>query len=737
MSKKLFLCFLLVLSAGCSVKETIDQAAYNSYVAELIVSRDALLLEKINQTKTITGSVIDEVTRLPVPGVEILDIGGQLMSQTDAAGSFTFSSPNKNSMFVVKKLGYEKRMVTLDMLGSENPTIDKIELYPALEGDVSFIFAGDTAFSRRMFNPLGDTPFDKIPSYDPNAIINARDPLPGTVKVLAHVKGLFKNLADYKVLNFESPLIEEEALPFFHPTKAYNFFSVKESLPALQTELDIDYVSMGNNHVYDYQELGLQNTLNALDEYGIANSGAGANSVLAYKPYEKVIGGKNFGLISASTVSGSQYGIDFMASDTKGGSADFRYKDGFVEAIDDLIDRDLIPLVQLHTGKEYTFRPTDFVRTQVEFAANAGSKIIIGHHPHVAQGFGIYNNIPIVYSLGNFILDQDRLETMFGLVAVVNYNDGIRHITAYPVYLEGYIPKLAVGHLANVFMRRIAEFSDDTVEVKINHGRLQVYFKGESIAKETRTISIPKEGLVDLRDYIKGTESLLSVNITGNTKIKIGRDLLNHGTHEDNDIDDDFFEIKRYDVSGDSKFACFKGARSGLQGLCSARGSNSQSSSTINFRNSIRVMGDALHVPNKDLTFLGYYKGENAGKIRIYVKYAASKDGRQFGEETLLSLSSLNNPEWQKLIYDLNMPAENPDFPSSLENNARALKFFLKHDQTPEKPGIAMYDDFAVISWDEEIDVLGSYTLKTPNAIEFLKIQNLDSVTGIELVLEK
>ena len=36
---------------------------------------------------------------------------------------------------------------------------------------------------------------------------------------------------------------------------------------------------------------------------------------------------------------------------------------------------------------------------------------VVGHHPHVAQGYEKYNDSLIFYSLGNFIFDMENKET--------------------------------------------------------------------------------------------------------------------------------------------------------------------------------------------------------------------------------------------------------------------------------------------------------------------------------------
>jgi poly-gamma-glutamate synthesis protein (capsule biosynthesis protein) len=42
------------------------------------------------------------------------------------------------------------------------------------------------------------------------------------------------------------------------------------------------------------------------------------------------------------------------------------------------------------------------------YYADLGASVVIGHHTHEVSGFEIYKDVPIFYSLGNFIFDYDR-----------------------------------------------------------------------------------------------------------------------------------------------------------------------------------------------------------------------------------------------------------------------------------------------------------------------------------------
>ena len=80
-----------------------------------------------------------------------------------------------------------------------------------------------------------------------------------------------------------------KAQPEQNAPKSYVFYSPPESLLALKAS-GIDYVTLGNNHTYDYLSTGLESTIAALDASGLAWSGAGMTEMESLKPYRVEIG---------------------------------------------------------------------------------------------------------------------------------------------------------------------------------------------------------------------------------------------------------------------------------------------------------------------------------------------------------------------------------------------------------------------------------------------------------------
>jgi len=69
-----------------------------------------------------------------------------------------------------------------------------------------------------------------------------------------------------------------------------------------------------------------------------------------------------------------------------------------------------------HQGKEYRTVADDYQRTYARKYIDAGADAVIGDHVHVVQDTDVYKGKLIVYSLGNFIFDQQRGNTTQALV---------------------------------------------------------------------------------------------------------------------------------------------------------------------------------------------------------------------------------------------------------------------------------------------------------------------------------
>lgn len=102
-------------------------------------------------------------------------------------------------------------------------------------------------------------------------------------------------------------------------------------------------------------------------------------------------------------------------------------------------------IVNLHWGYEHTDTPAPFQRELAHRFVDAGANIIIGHHPHVAQGWEVYCGVQIFYSLGNFNFWQFDTETSernrWGYMVDYNFSTGAAKAIPYRIN-ENYQPYL-------------------------------------------------------------------------------------------------------------------------------------------------------------------------------------------------------------------------------------------------------------------------------------------------------
>ncbi len=167
-----------------------------------------------------------------------------------------------------------------------------------------------------------------------------------------------------------------------------------------------DVLTTANNHMYDYNQDGLIKTLQRLDEFGFAHTGAYAEKS-DKKPLVIDVNGIRVGILAYTDIlnhhpgKDSAYMIDVYDEDRVN-------KDiaGAREAGADFV------MVFVHWGKEHTHVPN---KTQKQIAAqiaNAGADIIFGSHPHCTQPFDLIETerggVPVLYSLGNFVSSMSK-----------------------------------------------------------------------------------------------------------------------------------------------------------------------------------------------------------------------------------------------------------------------------------------------------------------------------------------
>lgn len=679
-------------------------------------------------TIDIRGTILSEEGRA-VAGAMVILQDQTLITPGD--GSFSFSGVERaNSLITIEAGGFRTEFIPVHLylpINATSVTLDPILLTESDPSRVRFLFGGDTHFGRRYLDPLEKTPRGVLPPDDPAALIRVSNPETGTRQVVQDLLPFFRE-ADFASVNLESPVVKNLSTP--HREKEYVLFTLPGSLPALAW-LGVDYVSTGNNHVYDYLDQGLADTLDTLRDAGIPTSGAGINTTVAFQPYRVVLGGTPYSFLSMTSIDGSEHTISYVANSTKGGAADLKNTAAVISAIRQERAAGMIPIIQVHGGDEYTYEPSEYIKDRMAIVAGSGAGLVVSHHPHIAQGIGIMNGVVVIEGLGNLAFDAERHETKLGLLARVEMDgEDVQSVRLIPVFIENFTPRLISGSAADLLLRRIGEFSGDSpYPVYPYNGQGWVALAPGDWVMDERvlpmTVTVPESGslVLDLRAVAGDDESLAWIwDDVPHTTARVGRDLMLFGDFEDWDIDGDSGETDLWDIPEGSALLCLSDPHGGTASLCSVRHGSNDADSVVAFRNRIRVMGDAANqVPNKELTLVGYVRGENAGKVSVVARYLASEGEMAFGDEEILALPGGTFP-WQQVLADIHLPPDDPSRPRDPAADPRAAQIFIRQAPPPMGIGIAEFDDLAVVTWEESITISGGSLLKTPHAREFLRI---------------
>ncbi len=302
--------------------------------------------------------------------------------------------------------------------------------------------------------------------------------------------GLFidKNGAEPLFANVR-PFLEESSLAFVNlegpisdlgtraSWKEYTFRG-RTALAGGLASAGIDVVSLANNHSNDYGTKALLDTFTRLRAAGVHYVGAGTDAAAASAPSLLITPA---GMVAVLAFTDIIPGGFAAGADTPGVNTTTPDRKKMIEAVEKAAKKAKFVICSFHWGEEYTGRPNQTQRELAHAVIDAGADLVLGHHPHVLQGFEIYNDRLIAYSLGDFVWDhysRETGETVILRVAIPG--KGEPSFELIPIYLSEVtgVPSPVTGDHAASILKRVAGFSADLgVQLTIRDDR--AYYEPE------------------------------------------------------------------------------------------------------------------------------------------------------------------------------------------------------------------------------------------------------------------
>ncbi len=156
---------------------------------------------------------------------------------------------------------------------------------------------------------------------------------------------------------------------------------------------------LNNNHTMDFGSEGLSETMEFFRLNNISCFGAGKDRREALQPLIVNLGSKRVGVIGfcmpdLELVFANEQGAGVVAP-----FGQWNYVKKLKQMVDHLI-------VTCHGGIEFIDQPAPSIVRLFRKFIESGADAVIGHHPHVPQGWESYRGGRIFYSLGNFVFNH-------------------------------------------------------------------------------------------------------------------------------------------------------------------------------------------------------------------------------------------------------------------------------------------------------------------------------------------
>jgi poly-gamma-glutamate synthesis protein (capsule biosynthesis protein) len=215
---------------------------------------------------------------------------------------------------------------------------------------------------------------------------------------------------DLRIINLETAVTDSEVwVP-----KGINYRMHPANVACLSAAA-IDCCVLANNHVLDWNDAGLIETLETLECAGVRTAGAGRNCGAAEAPAVLPVAGKGRVLVFSVGMASSgvppewaatadRPGVDFLADLSQ------RSVNGIARRVEAVKRSGDAVVLSIHWGGNWGYDITDeerrFAKALID---SAGVDLVHGHSSHHPKGIEVYGERLILYGCGDFVNDYEGI----------------------------------------------------------------------------------------------------------------------------------------------------------------------------------------------------------------------------------------------------------------------------------------------------------------------------------------
>ena len=261
------------------------------------------------------------------------------------------------------------------------------------------------------------------------------------------IRDIFHN-SDLCILNLEAPLTNNNS-------------AISKTGPAIKVNpqavnglcsLNVGLVTLANNHILDYGEKGLEDTIRELNERKIKYVGAGNNIDEAARPVIINVCDKRIGIYGCVEHEFS------IAAKNQMGANPFDPLEVYDHIID-LKEKCDYVIVLYHGGKEHYRYPSPELQKICRKFITKGANLVVCQHSHCIGCKESFENGLIIYGQGNFIFDYQDNE-YWNTSLLISIND-LMKIDFIPIVKKGASVRLADDAETEIIMNAFSNRSED------------------------------------------------------------------------------------------------------------------------------------------------------------------------------------------------------------------------------------------------------------------------------------
>lgn len=296
------------------------------------------------------------------------------------------------------------------------------------------------------------------------------------------------NKGNLVIINLECPLTEST----YPITKTGPSLKAAPYIADLISTLNIDIVDLANNHILDYGNEGLLDTINYCSKNGLKCVGAGKDIESARESLFIDVGTTRLAILAGTE-------REFSIADDKSPGAC---------PVDPLVDRtrlreagekaDVVIYI-FHGGNEYNEYPSPWMRDYCRYLIETGADAVICHHAHVISGVEIFQGSPIIYGTGNFLFPwpTERPEAWYyGYLVKLNLcNQAISsmEIRPYSQCIDGELKVTSLsGKDLESTLRKIAKISTNIITDSIFQTKWEEFCNSKSLSYISSILQLTK-----------------------------------------------------------------------------------------------------------------------------------------------------------------------------------------------------------------------------------------------------